>query len=88
MPVSGLVLTLSANGGTAAEAISALKARPEIECEAPRGNKLPVAVDTLDRTKDQALWRWINELPGVDFIDVVFISFPEDEDSPEVAEAC
>lgn len=86
MPISGLVLTLSADPALAAAATAALDARPEITPGAARERWLPVALDANDDTESRALHDWLQALPGVEFVDVVYVNFETDSVAPAAAE--
>ena len=88
MPISGLVLTLSKDEKAAEKAFQALSSRGELECGAPMGGKLPAIADTPGADEDRELWKWMNDLPGVDFVDVVFIAFDEEIGNPDMEVAC
>ena len=40
---------------------------------------LPVAMEARDDAESRDLHDWLNALPGVDFVDVVYVNFDEDE---------
>ena len=78
MPVSGLVLTLTprADGLGIRHTVSQ---HPAIEAGEVRGRKLPLVSDTNCHLEDRRVWEWLQSLPGVHHVDVVFIHF-DDED--------
>lgn len=75
MPVSGLVLTLSADPELSAQAISQLKARPELAPGELQDRWLPVAMETHDDAESRQLHDWLHALSGVEFVDVVYVNF-------------
>lgn len=56
--------------------------RRGIELGHRRGRRVPIVVDSPDRHADQQIWGWLNELPGVVFVDVVFVHFDDDCGEP------
>ena len=77
MITSGLVLTLSANATLAAEAIANVKARPEFTPGEHNDRWLPLAMEARDDDASRELHDWLHALPGVDYVDVVSVSFEE-----------
>lgn len=71
MPVSGLVLTLSEHSAERALALAALQQSPAIEVGELADRRLPIVVDTPDSEADREIWRWLHELKGVLFVDLV-----------------
>lgn len=88
MITSGLVVTLSSDPVIAAQALDALRARPELMLGDLNQRWLPVAAEVSDVGAGRDLHDWLSELPGVDFVDVMHVSFDETEtattSSPEV----
>ena len=82
MPISGLVITLSANPADAARVTALLAAHPGVTPGEPAGRWLPVAVEARDDAESRALHDWVEALPGVEFVDVVYVNYePDDEPS-------
>ena len=79
MPISGLILTLNADAALAAQAVATLSTRPEFLPGARNARWLPVAMEARDDAASRDLHDWLNALPGVDFVDVVYVNFDEDE---------
>ncbi len=86
MPISSLVITLTDDQALADSACESLGARPEIELGRHVANRLAAVVDSADSEADRETWQWINALPGVAHVDVVFVHFddPPREESPEL----
>ena len=80
MPTSGLVLTLSADPVLAGQAVAGVGARPEFTAEAPRDRWLPVAMEALDDAHSRELHDWLQALPGVEFVDVVYVHFEDQQE--------
>jgi hypothetical protein len=79
MPISGLVITLSPHEELAAQAVATLSARPEFMPGERNARWLPVDMESRDDDGSRDLHGWLNALPGVDFVDVVYVNFDEDE---------
>jgi len=77
MPISGLMLTLADDASLAGEALGAIAGERRIEVGDREQHRLAVVVDTRTREEDQQLWRWLNDLPGVRFVDVVYVTFED-----------
>ncbi len=78
MPVSGLVLTLSREDSCRREALSALCEHALIAIGELAAHRLPIVVDTPNSEEDRAIWEWLQELPGVLFVDLVCTDATED----------
>lgn len=79
MPISGLILTLSDDVELAEQAVSSVSTRPEFLPGERNARWLPVAMEARDDAASRDLHDWLNALPGVDFVDVVYVNFDEDE---------
>jgi len=89
MPVSGLVLTLSSADGddhAVRATLDALAADARVTVGPRADAKLPIALDTPGRAEDRAAWRWIEDLPAVRWIDLVWVGLdpgePDEGDAP------
>ena len=93
MPVSALVVTLVEDPALVAATTAELRGDPRFEVgsealgpfEASAGERrLPVALDTADEDENRRAWRWLQELPGVAFVDVLFVSFEDAADGGDL----
>jgi hypothetical protein len=82
MITSGLVLTLNADAALAEQAVASLRARPEFTPGERNDRWLPVALEARDESARRDLHDWIETLPGVDFVDVVYVNFSDDDEAP------
>jgi hypothetical protein len=82
MIVSGLLVTLAGNAKRAG-ILRALRRRPEFTTGRVNGRWLPVAMEAPDDAASRDLHDWLSALPGVEFVDVVCVSF--DDSSPRRA---
>ncbi len=79
MITSGLVLTLNADAVLAGQAMASLRTRPEFTPGERNDRWLPVALEAADDATSRAAHDWLNQLPGVDFVDVVYVNFEGEE---------
>ena len=82
MITSGLVITLSADAALAAQAVAELSARSEFTPGERNDRWLPMAMEARDDTESRELHDWLHTLPGVDYVDVVYVNFNSDESIP------
>jgi hypothetical protein len=82
--VTGLLVVLSPVPADAAAAREAIEARPGIEIGECRDLWLAVA---YDGDKPDAEHAWIERLPGVAYVEVVFVGFNEGDADPAGSEA-
>ena len=78
--LSSLVVTLADDAKLAASTITEIAAHEAVTVEKAIGAYLPVAIEAADA---RTIHQWLEELPGVRYVDVVFCSteLPEDEPS-------
>ncbi len=77
MPVNGLLLTLSANPALAADARATISTRPEAIQGETQDRWQPLAVDTSDVKAAHDFHEWLEALPGVEQVDVIYVGFDE-----------
>ena len=75
MPVSGLVVTFSDDKLISDQAFNAIESNPQINIGPRNDKRMAIVLDTDSNLKDRFLWDWLNALPGVLFVDVVFVGF-------------
>jgi hypothetical protein len=73
MPVLSAVLTLP----EASAALAELATKPEVTVGTPNGPRYPVVLSTETRQADKALWKWVQALPGVAHVELVFVDFSD-----------
>lgn len=73
MPVLSAVLTLP----KAEAALTAMAEKPEVAIGPPNGVRYPVVLSTDSREADKALWKWVQALPGVTHVELVFADFSD-----------
>jgi nitrate reductase NapAB chaperone NapD len=69
--LSSLVVTLYEDRELAAHTVSAIAAHEAITVEAAVGKYLPLAIEAADA---RPIHQWLESLPGVLYVDVVFCS--------------
>lgn len=77
MPISGLMVTLSADPELAAQARVRIGERGDLEAGELQDRWLPLVADTSDDREARELHRWLETLHGVDQVDVVMVGFEE-----------
>lgn len=77
MPVNGLLLTLSANSEMADAARARISRRAEVSLGVPQERWQPLAVDTSDVSAAHDFHEWLEALPGVEQVDVIYVGFDE-----------
>ncbi len=79
MPVYGLVLTLSGDLEPRQRALTALGGEGLVTLGEATGLKLPLALESDSVEEGERLYRWLGELPGVMFQELVFVDFSDVE---------
>lgn len=74
MPVNGLLITLTEDENLVNDALSAIAARDDIELGDLTGRWQPVVVEADDTGGSHDVHEWLQALPGVVMVDVVFTS--------------
>lgn len=77
MPVTGLLLTLSADSTSANDARERIARRPEVEVGEVAERWLPIAADTPDVKAAHDFHEWLESLSGVEQVDVIHVAFEE-----------
>ena len=77
MPVNGLLLTLSADPALADAARATISTRPEATQGEMQERWQPLAVDTADVKAAHDFHEWLEALPGVEQVDVIYVGFDE-----------
>lgn len=87
MQINGLLVTLAPQSRANCEAIALqLAGRKELSVGELNDRWLPVAMEATDDAHARELHDWIGAQPGVEFVDVVSVSFDEDNFSPANSE--
>ena len=73
MAIAGLVITLSGDPAASEEAWRAMEGHELLSLGKPNGRKVPVVADAPSQEDDMAVWQWLNELNGVEYVDVVYV---------------
>ena len=79
MPVSGLVVTFSDDKLIGDQAFIAIENNPQIQIGPRAEKRMAIVLDTDSNLEDRIVWDWLNTLPGVLFVDVVFVGFEKSD---------
>lgn len=77
MPVNGLLLTLSENPEMADAALAEISAKREATLGATLERWQPLVADTADVKAAHDFHEWLEALPGVEQVDVIYVGFDE-----------
>ena len=80
MPINGLLLKLSPDPAIVKAALALISERPEASLGEVQDRWQPIAVDTPDVRAAHDFHEWLEALPGVEQVDVIYVGF--DEPSP------
>ena len=79
--ISSVIARLGSNSTNVESLINEITSRGGLEVgELIDGRLLPITIDASNGQDMEATTRWLQELNGIDFVDVVFVHF-EEEDS-------
>ncbi len=86
MPISGLRIIL--NGDHRARGVlDTLTLDDRVELGVQRGRHVAAVLETRTPGENKEAWRWLNELPGIEHVDVVFVAVDEDGSGEEASES-
>ena len=79
--IAGVVATLSDDARHSNATIGAMKSSPNMEVGefTETSRRIPITIDSADQDEMEAMTRWLQDRPGVLFVDVVFVHFEESE---------
>ncbi len=77
MPINGLLLKLSPDSEIADAALARICQRPEASLGEVQDRWQPIAVDTPDVRAAHDFHEWLEALPGVEQVDVIYVGFDE-----------
>lgn len=83
MMTSGLVVRLNSDSPEAA--LAAIHTAPSLTVGEQYGDWLTVVVETPDAVESERLFVWLQDLPGVESVEVVFVHWDEVEVTHAVA---
>ena len=75
MTTSGLVLTLEQDDRMRAAVVATLERDSRITLGQDMSGHLPIVTETAGPDESEALFDWLFDLPGVQFVDVVYVDF-------------
>ena len=81
--IASVVVTLSDNATTLSNTLVDIKSAPQIEAGefADESRRIPMTIDSSSRNDIEAVTRWLQDRPGVLFVDVVFVHFEDSDES-------
>jgi len=79
MPISGLVVSLTADPKLREQATSTIASDPRVEVGTTTTQQVAIVVETSSSVEDRQFWQWLNDLPGVCFVTVAFVGFEQSE---------
>ena len=85
MTISALVLTVSEDQSRARSALSAVRAQGTLTVGEPQGLRVPVVMDETGECKSIERFRWLEDLPGVESVEMVLAFFDDAERAGEAA---
>jgi hypothetical protein len=77
MPVNGLLLTLSSDPALAESARQTISSRAGVDMGETRGRWQPLAAETAGVKAAHDFHEWLESLPGVEQVDVIYVGFDE-----------
>lgn len=77
MSINGLMLTLSSDRQSAENAVAEISLRSDIEIGTLNDRWLPIACDPQSVKGSRDLHTWLENLPGVEQVDVIMVAFDE-----------
>lgn len=75
MPISGFSITLADDEASAQASLQIMSRDGRLELGPRKGRRIAAVGETPTTREDRALWDWLNALPGVVHVDVVFVEF-------------
>ena len=79
MPISGIVISFDCSDVKRDTALEMINLDSRVELGEIDGRKVPGVLETMNQREDRDMLRWLNDLDGVNFVDVVFVNFEEME---------
>ena len=77
MTISRIVLTMSKNQVTAGSALSAVRDKAALAVGKPQQLHVPVVMEEAGERQSIGLFRWLEDLPGVESAEIVLAFFDE-----------
>ena len=81
MAVSGLVIVLADDASARSDAVRSIEAHPSLDVGPLHDRRLAVVMETASGDADQAVWEFLNSLPGVELVELVFVGVEQEESS-------
>ncbi|MCA8987463.1 MAG: hypothetical protein KDA78_07475 [Planctomycetaceae bacterium] len=84
MWISSLVVTLPSDSKRALAITESLRAIAVITLGEARGVRLPVVIEASDGVTSRYWYQWIESLPGVQHVELAFVSFDESDEALKI----
>lgn len=83
--ISGIVAYLKFDEPLVEESLSQIDQHPAFELGERSGHRVPLVLETNGPGESRDALDWINDLPGIEHVDVAYVHL-EDNESQDVAE--
>lgn len=81
--ISGVVATLNCEAADCRPLVAQISQHSCLEVgELVDNRKLPVTIESTGRKETEELTRWLMSIPGVAFVDVIYVHFDDDDQPP------
>lgn len=75
--ISGLVVTLTSDAKLVQAVVHSIKEQPALEIGKQKMQRLPLVLETNSPAESQEITDWLQNLPGVEYVDVAFVHLDE-----------
>ncbi len=82
MWISSLVVTLPNDTSAADRVVQAVDMLPVFTVGERAGRRLPLVIEAADGGTARYWYEWVESLPGVEHVELAFVSFGETENGP------
>lgn len=83
--ISGVVAYLKFDEPLVEESLNMIRQHPAFELGERSGHRVPMVLETVGAGESRDAMDWINDLPGIEHVDVAYVHL-EDNESQDVAE--
>lgn len=79
MPISGIVISIESDELNRQTVVQKIEDLPYIKLGQSSSQRIPAVLETPSARQDRQAIQEINDIPGVTFVDVVFVHFDQEE---------
>lgn len=79
MPISGLVISIESDKFNRQTVVKKIDSLPYLKLGQSSSQRIPAVLETPSPRQDRQAIQEINDIPGVTFVDVVFVHFDQEE---------